>query len=87
MTTTFVGGFLPPNPTWGGAVAVTPSDSTVFTPPLVGLYVGGSGNLAVTMNDGTSVTFSAVPVGTFLPVSVSMVLATNTTATLIIGGR
>lgn len=70
------------------AAAVTPSD-TVNIPRTTGLYVGGAGNLKVDMaGDGkTTVTFSAVPVGTILPISVQRVYATGTTATLILALR
>jgi hypothetical protein len=65
------------------AVAVTPSDVTVLI-PTIGVYVGGAGNVAVTMLNGAVVTFTAPPVGTVLPIQVTKVMATNTTATLII---
>jgi hypothetical protein len=64
------------------AVAVTPSDATVLNTTKA-LYVGGLGNVAVTMAGGGDVTFNAVPVGTILPIAVTKVLATGTTATLI----
>lgn len=68
------------------AFAVTKSDTTVFPRPTKALYVGGAGDVAVLMADDFSpVVFSAVPVGTFLPVRVSQVLSTGTTATLILG--
>jgi hypothetical protein len=69
-----------------GAFAVTPSDETVFATPVraKALYIGGTGNVAVTLVDDTSVVFSAVPVGSILPVNVKKVLATGTTATLIL---
>jgi hypothetical protein len=62
----------------------TPSDATDLTGS-VGLYVGGTGNVAVrTLNaDTTTVTFNAVPVGTFIPGNFSRVMAA-TTATLIL---
>lgn len=73
-----------------GAFAVTPSDVTV----LVGaraLYVGGAGNLTVEMlnpeSAAATVTFSGVPAGTLLPISVERVLSTGTTATLIVALR
>lgn len=67
------------------AVAVTPSDSEDLANVSRALYVGGAGNIAVHMlGDRTTVVFSAVPAGTILPVRVRRVLATNTTATLII---
>lgn len=67
------------------AAAVTKSDATVFSPPAVGLYVGGTGDVTVRMAGGqNNITFSAVPAGTFLPVSVDQVRSTGTTATLIV---
>lgn len=68
--------------------AVTPSDSTVFSSTHRALYIGGAGDVTVRMvRDGSQLTFSAVPVGTLLPVSVDKVLATGTTATLILALR
>lgn len=66
------------------AVSVTPSDSTTYSPPLRALYVGTSGNVAVMAEDDTSsVTF--VGVSGILPVSVTQVLSTGTTASDIVG--
>lgn len=65
------------------AVAVTPSDSTVLTTTR-GLYVGGAGNVTVIMLGGETVTFTAVPAGTLLPVRVTKVKSTSTTATAIV---
>lgn len=66
------------------ATAVTPSDATVL-PITRALYVGGAGNLAVTMGeDGNNVTFVGVLAGMVYPLQVSKVLATNTTATNIV---
>ncbi len=62
-----------------GAVAITKSDVTVI-PITRAIYVGGTGNIAVRMADGQSVTFSSVPVGVF-PIQVDMVKSTDTTAT------
>lgn len=64
-------------------VAVTPSDATVLA-PTTALWIGGTGTLAVQMADGTSGTFSAVPAGYLLPVSVTKVKSTGTSATLIL---
>jgi hypothetical protein len=66
-----------------GAVAVTKSDSTVL-PTTRSLYIGGAGDVAVVTADGQTVTFSAVPVGSVLPIQVTKVMSTNTTATLIL---
>jgi hypothetical protein len=62
-----------------GAVAITPSDSTII-PVTVAIWVGVAGAVAVRMADGQSVTFAAVPVGLF-PVQVDMVKSTGTAAT------
>lgn len=69
----------------GGAFAVTPSNTTKFRANA--LYVGTAGNVAVTMEDGSQVTFNTVPAGSVLPLRVSQVLATGTTASNIIGLR
>lgn len=69
------------------AAAVTPHDTNLLAFETVGVYVGGAGNLAVTMaGDATDtpVIFTAVPVGTWLPIAVDRVRATSTTATLIV---
>ena len=63
------------------ASSVTPSDSTVLD--CRALYIGGTGDVAVVTEKGTTVTFSNVPVG-FFPVACNKVNSTNTTATNII---
>jgi hypothetical protein len=57
-------------------VTCTPSDATDITGS-VGLYVGGTGDVLVRcLNaDQTTVTFSAVPVGTFIPGNFTRVMA------------
>ncbi len=61
-----------------GAVAITKSDSTVF-PITRAIYVGTTGDIAVHMADGQTITFKTVPVGPF-PIQVDQVLSTGTTA-------
>ena len=69
---------------WKG-VAVTPSNTTVLPDGVRAVWVGGTGDLAVTMSgDTAAVTLSGVPTGTLLPIQVSKVMSTNTTATLIV---
>lgn len=66
-----------------GAFAVTPHDTN--SNAAQALYVGVTGDVAVvTKGRGTSVVFKAVPVG-ILPVQVTKVLSTGTTATDIVG--
>lgn len=69
------------------AVAVTLSDSTVYSPPLDALYVGSGGNVAVKTAAGTTVTFTGVVTGSILPVTCIQVRSTSTTASSITGLR
>ena len=69
------------------AEAITISDTTTYTPPFRGVYVGGTGDLAVVMTDGSSATFSAVPAGSLLPICVTKIMSAGTSATLIVGVR
>jgi hypothetical protein len=48
------------------------------------IYVGGAGNINVQQPNGVALLYTAVPVGTILPVRSSMVVAASTTATLLI---
>lgn len=64
------------------ARAVTANDSTVIEVTRA-LYVGTTGNIAVRMANGDTVTFTAVPVG-ILPIQVDQVHSTNTTASNIV---
>lgn len=67
------------------AVLVTPNDTVDLADGNTkGLYVGGTGNVAVTMADGNDITFNALSVGTIHPISVKRVKATGTTATNIV---
>jgi hypothetical protein len=73
----------PPITSAADAFAITPSD----TAPNVtrGVYVGGAGNVTVVTLAGSTVTFTAVPVGTVVPIQTKLVKATLTTATLLVG--
>lgn len=65
--------------------AVTPGDGTVLAKVTRGLWVGVGGNVAVLCADDTvAVTLANVPSGTLLPLRVTKVMATNTTATTIV---
>lgn len=66
------------------AATVTPSDATVFSSSTRGVYVGGTGDLAVTMEGGGAITFVSVLSGSILPIRCTQVLATGTTATAIV---
>ena len=62
------------------AAAVVPDDSNDLTDVTRWVYVGGTGDLVVVMSDGAIATFTGVPAGTLLPIRVSRVKATGTTA-------
>jgi len=68
--------------TFGEAVAITTSDTE--SNAYGSIYVGGAGNVSVVTEGGQTVTFTAPPVGTILPIRTSKVTAA-TTATLLIG--
>ena len=66
------------------AVVTTPSDATLLQTTKA-LYVGGAGNVTVKMaGDGVNILFTAIPAGTVLPIAVTQVRATGTTATAIV---
>ena len=64
-------------------VVYTASPQTSNGNPGCNLYIGGAGNVRVTTIGGDIVTFTAVPVGSVLPVQVIKLHGTGTTATLI----
>lgn len=66
-----------------GAVAVV-NDVTIVPNYCRGIYVGTTGNVAVTMANNDAVTFIAVQAGTVLPIRIKRVNASGTTATSII---
>jgi hypothetical protein len=66
------------------AEAVTPSDSADLTNVSRALWIGGAGNISVIMANGSTVLFSGIAAGTMLPLRVSRVRSTSTTATLIV---
>lgn len=65
--------------------AITPSDTTTFANRPRMVWVGGTGNVvALLAGDTVPVTFTAVPAGVMLPISVSKIMAA-TSATLLVG--
>ena len=67
------------------AVAVTTSDVADLAEPSRALFIGGAGNLSVEMyGTGTAVVFANVQAGSILPIRVTRVNATGTTATSIV---
>ena len=66
------------------AVAIVTSDTVDQEPLLQSIYVGGGGNIKVTMRDTGTVTLLAVPTGTVLLLRARLVFAIGTTATNLI---
>ena len=72
-------------PSFENAAAVTPDNSTDLTTPARALWVGSVGDVKVNMcSSGQPVTFTNVPSGTLLPVAVTRVFATGTSASNIV---
>ncbi|MDO6965511.1 spike base protein, RCAP_Rcc01079 family [Rhizobium alvei] len=67
------------------AFAISPNDTTPVSETTRALYIGVGGNLSVTMASGGNTTFTAIASGTLLPIRVTKILATGTTATDIVG--
>jgi hypothetical protein len=65
------------------AAAVTPG-SSALTKATRAVYVGGAGNMNVTMVGGGDVLFSGIAAGQVLPIRVSHILSSSTTATNIV---
>jgi len=63
------------------AATITPNDTNPLPVSGRGIYVGGAGNIALKTTGGNTVTFLNVVAGTILPVCVSQVFSTGTTAT------
>ena len=67
------------------AFAITPDDANDISEPTRGLYTGTGGAIALITLSGASIIFTEVPAGAVLPLRVTRVLATGTTATALIG--
>lgn len=67
------------------AFAITPDDDEDLEQVARSIYVGSTGNIRVTTAKGSVVTFTGLPAGGILPVRVSRVHATSTTAGGLIG--
>jgi hypothetical protein len=65
------------------AVAVTKSDTVDIAPGSVfdGLFVVGTGNIVVVLEDNSTITVTALAANTLLPFAVKRVNSTGTSAT------
>lgn len=66
------------------ALAIAPSDSVDLSYTSRAVYVGGAGDLSVVMVSGETVLFSGVTAGSLIPICVSRVRSSSTTATNIV---
>jgi hypothetical protein len=75
-----------PDLIYGSAFAIVPNDGGDLPQRPRGVYIGGgSGVLVAVLGDGVTVTFSGLVTGSILPISPKRILATGTTATLLVG--
>lgn len=71
-----------------GAVAIDVSGGDqALSPPIRGFHVGVAGDVAVTMLDGTDVTFVGCVAGGTYPYACQTIKQTGTTATSVVGLR
>lgn len=72
------------HPSYVNAAAVVKSDVTVFAPGTSALWVGGAGDVVVRMTkDQSTVTFTAVPAGSLLKISVDQVKAATSATNIV----
>ena len=67
------------------AFDISPNDAADISEVTRAIYVGSAGDLNVVTKAGTQLLFTGLSGGSVLPIPVSRVLATNTTADNIIG--
>ncbi|MFQ5622229.1 MAG: hypothetical protein ACE5FS_02415 [Paracoccaceae bacterium] len=67
------------------AVAITPNDAGSLSYVTRALFIGATGDVAVRLQGGQTVTFSNMQGGALYAMRVDQVLATGTTATGIVG--
>lgn len=68
------------------AFAITPDDNNDLATHTRGIWVGGAGDIVLTLaRDGASVTFAGAVAGTVIPVRAKRVHSTDTTATNLVG--
>ena len=66
--------------------AITPHDSNDEAEPIVGLYVGVTGDIVAVTQKGTQLTFKNAQQGSVIPWMFTRVNSTGTTATDLVGG-
>ena len=69
------------------AFPIIPSDTVPIREPYKKIYIGGAGNIAVKNADNSVTVYTALPVGSYLTASYGWILATGTTATLLVAEK
>lgn len=69
------------------AEAISPSDASGVEFVTRALYVGDGGDIRVKLLRGSVVTLRSVPSGSFMPLRITQVFATGTTASSLVGMR
>lgn len=69
----------------GHGFAIIPDDENDLPRETRAIYVGGQGNLSVTLSSGDEVALVSVPSGAVLPLRAIRIRATGTTATNLVG--
>ena len=82
MADTFAGTSTPMTGPANDAAEITPGASALAFEPR-GVYVGGAGDLTVTMKGGGDVTFAGVPAGSILPIRVTHILGASTATDIV----
>lgn len=67
------------------AFDIAPGDGSDLAIVTRALWVGGAGAVKLTTQGGDTVTLSGVTAGSLIPIRVSRVFSTGTTATLLVG--
>ncbi|WIY51555.1 hypothetical protein O9Z70_08630 [Devosia sp. YIM 151766] len=65
------------------AIAIAPDDNADLSLTTRAIYIGGGGDLTVTMRDGGQATFTGLAAGTLLPIRVRRVLEASTATQLV----
>lgn len=65
--------------------AITPSDATDLGAETRAIYVGSAGDVELVLASGDAVSLAGVPGGALLPLRVTRVKASGTTAGLLVG--
>ena len=67
------------------AFPIIPDDAAPLAQTTRAIYTGSGGDIALVMQGGSTVTFKTVPAGVVLPLRVSKIMVTGTTATTMLG--